>query len=182
MRRENGISVSNERVALGHLESGQKYACRQDWLPAADEYRKALSRESIDWGTNYEANVFLAYALIQLGETEQAIEHCHAAMTIRDRHALAYVVLGLAMQSQRRWNEAARCFIESTRRNPALAYAWPHLEHLLKARPNLLKDDPELGWLVDETREWQEILFSESPESRSRPSYLSFPLMDISDK
>lgn len=181
MSSESQSIRSRERIALDHMNAAHDYERSTNWLEAADEYRKVLSLESRDWGTNYEANVFLAYALIQAGEAEKAIAYCHDAMAIRDRHPLAYATLGLAMQAQSRWNEAARCFIESTRRNPALAYAWPHLEHLLQARPNLLKDDPELERLVDEAREWQEKLFSESPGSKPSPSYLFFPLMEISD-
>ncbi len=182
MNPEEYVNESVERIALRHLEAGQNYACRQDWLSAADEYRKALSTQSIDWGTNYEANVYLAYALIHLGEPDQAIAHCYAAMKIRDRHPLAYAMLGLVMQSQRRWNEAARCFIKATRRNPAMDYAWPHFEQLMEARPDLVKEDLELRHLVNEMREWREKLFSESPESGLRTSYLAFPLMDVSDK
>lgn len=176
------MSVSNERAALDHMNAGHRYQGKHNWLSALDEYRKALSSQSKDWGTNYEANVYIAYSLIQLGESEQGIAHCQAAMAIRDRHPLAYAMLGLVMQSQRRWSEAARCFIDATRRNPAMDYSWPHLEHLLTAQPDLVKNDPELGRLVDEIREWREKIFSDNPDSRPKFSDPFFPLMEISQQ
>lgn len=165
-----------------HINAAHRFEGAENWTAAADEYRKALSCQSRDWGINYEANAFLAYALIQLDDSEQAIAHCYAAMEIRDRHPLAYAMLGLVMQSQRRWNEAARCFIKATRRNPFMDYAWPHFEHLMQIRPDLVKEDTELGRLVDEVREWREQTFAEFPESEPKFSSLHFPLMDISEK
>jgi tetratricopeptide (TPR) repeat protein len=143
---------SRDRVASDLIFIGLEHEQSENWLAAADEYRKALTAEATAWNLRYSANNNLGYVLVQLGDYEQAATYCRAAIAIKPERYNAHKNLGLALQGQGLWSDAARCFIEATRISPMNARAWQHLEHLLLARPHLMEYDPELGQLVSDMR------------------------------
>lgn len=153
MNPENKEMKSVERRASDHVDAGLAFECSENWLAAAQEYRQVFALNPSGWVTRYSANNNLGYVLVQLGEYEQAAEHCRAAIAINPRRYNAHKNLGLALQGQGHWKDAVMCFVEATRLNPTEPRAWQHLEHLLHGRPNLLKQYPELIQLVADVRE-----------------------------
>jgi tetratricopeptide (TPR) repeat protein len=149
---ETKATISRERVALDHIECGLSHEVSENWLAAAEEYRKALAADATAWNLRYSANNNLGYVLVQLGDHDQATSHCRMAIAIEPKRYNAHKNLGLALQGQGFWSDAARCFIEATQLCPGNARAWQHLEHLLQAKPNLLRHDPELGRLIADMR------------------------------
>ncbi len=153
MNPENKEVRSIERRASDHVDAGLAFELSENWLAAANEYRQVFALNPSWWVARYSANNNLGYVLIQLGEHEQAAEHCRAAIAINPRRYNAHKNLGLALQGQGNCKDAVMCFVEATRLNPTEARAWQHLEHLLHGRPNLLKQYPELIQLVADVRE-----------------------------
>lgn len=150
--REN-VTESIERRASDHIDAGIRYECAEDWHAAANEYRQVFALNPTGWIARYSANNNLGYVLIQLEEYEQAAEHCRSAIAINPRRYNAHKNLGLALQGLGHWKDSVMCFVEATRLNPTNARAWQHLEHLLRSRPNLLEQYPELRQLIADMRD-----------------------------
>jgi tetratricopeptide (TPR) repeat protein len=145
-------NISLERKALDHIDAGLAFEFSENWPAAAEEYREVFALNPAGWVARYSANNNLGYVLIQLGEHEQAVNHCRAAIAINPGRYNAHKNLGLAFQGQGHWKDALMCFVEATRLNPTNARAWQHLEHLLHCRSNLLNQYPELRQLVADMR------------------------------
>jgi tetratricopeptide (TPR) repeat protein len=77
------------------------------------------------------------YSLNQLGDFVQGERYCNEATTIDPRRPNAYKNLGLALQGQQRWAEAARCFVQATQVDAADPRSLRHLVELLQAHPEL---------------------------------------------
>lgn len=152
MNTETKVTRSREQIALDHIECGLSHEMSESWLAAAEEYRKALAADATAWNLRYSANNNLGYVLVQLGDYEQAASYCRMAIAIESKRYNAHKNLGLALQGQGLWSDAARCFLEATLLCPGNARAWQHLEHLLQAKPNLVRHDPELGQLIADMR------------------------------
>jgi len=152
MNVESMTVKTPERIAYDHIDRGLNYEMSENWQAAAEEYRLAMAAGASGWNINYSANNNLGYVLVQLGEYDKAVEHCRAAIAIKPEPYNAFKNLGLALQGQGQWSDAARCFIEATLRNPQNARAWQLLEHLLRVRPKLIKRDLELGRIVADMR------------------------------
>jgi tetratricopeptide (TPR) repeat protein len=152
MDSENKVTISTERKASNHIDAGFGFELSENWQAAAREYRQVFPLNPVAWATRYSANNNLAYALIQLGDCDQAVTHCRAAIAIRPGRYNAHKNLGLAFQGQGYWKDAVICFVEATRLNPSDARAWQHLEHLLNRRPSLLNHYPGLRQMVADMR------------------------------
>ncbi len=153
MNHEDHSTNSIERKASDHIDAGLAYECAENWLAAANEYRQVFALNPSGWVARYSANNNLGYVLIQIGEYEQAAEHCRAAIAINPGRYNAHKNLGLALQGLGHWKDSAMCFVEATRLDPTNARAWQHLEHLLQSRPNALDQHPELRQLVADIRD-----------------------------
>lgn len=147
------VTESVERRASDHIDAGIRYECSEDWHAAANEYRQVFALNPTGWVARYSANNNLGYVLIQLEEYEKAAEHCRVAIAINPGRYNAHKNLGLALQGLGHWKESVMCFVEATRLNPTNARAWQHLEHLLRSRPNLADQYPELRQLVADMRD-----------------------------
>lgn len=134
------------------LEVGVGHERNKNWTAAAETYRKAVVTETSDLNGRYFSNNNLGYVLVQLGQFEEAEKYCRVAVSIIPDQYNAYKNLGLAFQGQGHWEAAVRCFLEATRLSPGNARAWQHLEHLLKARPRVMKENPELASLIGQAR------------------------------
>jgi tetratricopeptide (TPR) repeat protein len=143
---------SAERRASDHIDAGLNFECAENWHAAALEYRQVFALNPKGWAARYSANNNLGYALIQLGEFEQALSYCRAAIAVNPARYNAHKNLGLAFQGLGHWKDAVMSFVESTRLDPSNARAWQHLEHVLQGRPNLLNQYPELRQLVTDMR------------------------------
>jgi len=169
------VAKTPERIAYDHIDCGLNYEMSEDWQAAANEYRQAMKAGASGWNLIYSANNNLGYVLVQLGQYEEAEVFCRAAIAIRPEPYNAHKNLGLALQGRGLWGEAAMCFIEATNRNPVDPRAWQLLEHLLRARPNLMKLDSQLAQHVADTR------VSLEQNNLIRPPIAPYPLFKLVD-
>lgn len=141
----SSVSTGNsEEIARVSLAEGCQFEKCQDWEGAIASYRQALEADPKDPLVRYFANNNLGYSLIQLGRFDEAEEYCETAIDINPEQYNAHKNLGLAREGQGRWLDAALSLAEAARLCPANTRAWLHLQQLLKLRPELLAQAPEM--------------------------------------
>jgi tetratricopeptide (TPR) repeat protein len=142
-----------ERQAAYWLALGQTMEQVGDFQAAAKYYRQAFSMEPTESDTWYFINNNLAYCLIQLGQFQEAEPYCRAAIRIGPRKQNAYKNLGLALQGQGKYSEAAKSYVLAVRANSADPRALQHLEALLQQHPEVAADDPGITGLLTSSRD-----------------------------
>ncbi len=146
-----------EKQASYYLATGQLMEQIDDYENAVKFYRQAFSMEPVNNHTWYLINNNLGYSLVQLGRYEDAEPYCRAAIEIESRRHNAYKNLGLALQGQGKYPEAAEAFIAAAKRNPSDMRA---LLYVIK----LSMEQPELSDLDEQIRELREQVRVEIPD------------------
>lgn len=111
---------------------------------ALDVYTKAfeLSQEANPiW---YLLNNNLGYCLNMEGRHQEAEIHCRAAIKIDPARHNAYKNLGIALQGQGKYSDAARSFMAAAIACSEDGRAFRHLEDLIAAHGDILEQEPEL--------------------------------------
>ena len=119
------------------LAMGQTMEQVQDYAAAVRYYREALAMEPARTPTWYFINNNLGFSLNTLGQFAEGERYCRKAIEVDPDRPNAYKNLGIALASQGRPCEAARCFVTATRVNAADPRAFHLLEELLKGHPEL---------------------------------------------
>jgi Flp pilus assembly protein TadD len=142
-----------ERQAAYWLALGQSMERVDDFEEAVSNYRRALSMEPTDADTWYFINNNLGYSLIQLGAYDEAEPFCRSAIQIAPQRHNAYKNLGLALQGQGKFSDAAKSFMRAVQANASDPRALNHLEALVEQHPDLTSLDSELAAFLDRSRE-----------------------------
>ena len=100
-------------------------------------YRQALSLEPVNSDTWYFILNNLGFSLNQLKQFAEGEVCCRRAIAIKPLRANAHKNLGLALQGQRYYRDAAEAFVAAIKANASDRRALGHLENLLKAQPEL---------------------------------------------
>ncbi|TAM44890.1 MAG: tetratricopeptide repeat protein [Acidobacteria bacterium] len=132
------------------LTMGQLCEQRGDFPAAVAAYSRALAllpRQDLDW---YFLNNNLGYSLNQVGRHGEAEAFCRAAIAIDAGRYNAHKNLGLSLQGQGRYVEAARCLLEAARAQPDDLRALGHLEDLLARHEEIARGHPEILKVVQE--------------------------------
>jgi tetratricopeptide (TPR) repeat protein len=137
LRQIMALETDLERKAGCVLAMGQTMEQVGDYAAAARYYREAFAYEPSHTHTWYFIHNNLGYSLNQVGDFAQGERYCRAATTIDPNRPNAFKNLGLALQGQQRWEEAARCFVQATQVEAADPRSLRHLEELLRAHPEL---------------------------------------------
>jgi Flp pilus assembly protein TadD len=115
--------------AMPLINRGNALAARGDWWQAEKSYRLALGREP----GNAEAMNNLAWALLQVDETEAALEWAEKAAVETPRDAAVLDTLAAIRIARQDYPEARRIIDRALPLNPA-----PHLRHALEEKKALL--------------------------------------------
>jgi tetratricopeptide (TPR) repeat protein len=142
-----------ERQAAYWLALGQSMEKIHNYEEAVNYYKQAFSMEPTGTGSWYFINNNLGYSLIQLGQFVDAEPYCRAAIETDPRMHNAYKNLGLSLQGQGRYPEAARSYIQAISANAADPRALRHLEGLLEEHPDLVSEVPEIIDLLAKSRD-----------------------------
>lgn len=118
----------------GHAESDG------DYLGAVGYYEETLKLKPADPAAAYFANNNLGFSLNQLGRFQDGEFYCRVAIPILPERPNAHKNLGLALAGQKRWREAAACYVEATRICPTDPRSCTHLEELLLGYPELVAE------------------------------------------
>ncbi len=122
-------------MSLGQLAEKTK-----DFELAVRFYSEGVGMEPCSQLTWYYLHNNLGYSLIQLGRFAEGEAYCRRAIEISPITCNGHKNLGLALQAQGRYAEAAQCFVTATQANASDARSTAHLEELLKDHPELQFD------------------------------------------
>lgn len=115
-----------------------------DYKAAAEAYSLAFELPQEPDETWYFLNNNPGYCLNQLGQHQEAEKYCRAAIEIQPRYHNAHKNLGIALQGQGRYAEAARSLLRAAKICPTDRRALRHLEDLLTAHKEILEAIPDL--------------------------------------
>jgi tetratricopeptide (TPR) repeat protein len=133
-----------DEAARAHLTLGCVHEHELDWEAAIASYRQVLANDPQDLTVKYFGNNNFGYSLIQLGQFDEAEDYCLAAIEVDVHRHNAHKNLGLVYQGQGRWLDAALSFLTAYELNPRDPRAWHHLQQLLVAKQELLRQSDAL--------------------------------------
>jgi tetratricopeptide (TPR) repeat protein len=135
------------------LTMGQLFEGKRDFQAAVDAYSRAFTLPARENDTWYFLNNNLGYSLNQIGDHDEAEPRCRTAIAINpDRHN-AHKNLGISLQGQGRYLEAAQSLLRAARVAREDTRALDHLENLLSQHEEIGTDHPEILQAVQECRE-----------------------------
>ena len=150
------------------FRQGQLMEHVMDWESAIRFYSKALeigSRADID---RYFIHNDIGFALNQLERYAEAELHLREAIRLDETRPNAFKNLGLSLEGQGKFGEAALCYITATRANASDPRALKHLEELAKRHKEAYADVPDLDYQIFKCREAVEYALSQQPPSPFR--------------
>lgn len=126
-------------LAMGRLMEQIK-----DYDAAIRFYMQAFAMEPVDNDTWYFINNNLGYCLNHFGRHAEAERYCQAAIGINPKRHNAYKNLGISLQGQNCFSQAARCYVAAVQANASDPRALQHLEQLFAAHPEIGLDVPNI--------------------------------------
>lgn len=135
------LDLCNEpdEKARALLDLGAMFEKLDDFKEAVRYYSEALAVRPTAPVCRYFANNNLAYSLNQLGLYAEAEPYCRDAIRTTPERYNAHKNLGVSLQGQGKWTEAACCFVRAIEACPTDERATRHLENLLKEHPEIAK-------------------------------------------
>jgi tetratricopeptide (TPR) repeat protein len=132
---------------------GQARENSRNYKAAVEVYSRAFELPQEKNEIWYFLNNNLAYCLNQERLYMQAQKHCRVAIEIDSQRHNAHKNLGIALQGEKHYADAAMSFICATRLCPADGRALGLLENLLFNHSEVLENDPDLLVQLNECHE-----------------------------
>jgi len=126
------------------LNMGNAMEQLSDYQAALEAYSRAFElpqEQNENW---YFLNNNFGYCLNQVGKYQEAEKYCRAAMDIEPGRHNAWKNLGIALQGQGLYAEAAKNLIHATKLCPIDCRALAHLEDLIAGHREILEEIPDL--------------------------------------
>ena len=133
-----------ETQARMWLLLGQYFERLESFRSAADAYGRGVHLDPADCEVRYFLHNNLGYSLNEFGEHETAEDYCRQAIDIDPQRHNAHKNLGLALQGQGRFVEAARALLSSVAAAPSNPRALRHLRSLLSEKPEIRGSMPDI--------------------------------------
>ena len=137
------IVKTPEQKASCYLGMGQLMEQMNNFEAAIINYSEAMTLEPVDNATWYFIFNNLGYSLNQLKRYAEAEPYCRRAIEIEPRRHNAYKNLGIALEGQSDYADAANCYIKAVHQNASDPRALKHLEELAEKHPTVTVDVPE---------------------------------------
>lgn len=134
-----------EEQARYYLVLGQFMEQIRDYESALTYYSRAHTREPKDKTTWYLINNNLGYCLNHFGRFTEAEPYCRSSIEIDPNRSNAYKNLGIALEGQGQYAEAAKCYHAAVRANAADPRALRHLERVLAGYPEISGEVPDIS-------------------------------------
>jgi tetratricopeptide (TPR) repeat protein len=135
------------------LTMGQLFEGKRDFQAAVDAYSRAFTLPARENDTWYFLNNNLGYSLNQVGDHDEAESRCRAAIAINPNRHNAHKNLGISLNGQGRYLEAAQSLLRAARVAAQDTRALDQLESLLAQHEEIGRDHPEILKAVQECRE-----------------------------
>jgi tetratricopeptide (TPR) repeat protein len=129
-----------EAKAACVLAMGATMEKANNYEAAVRFYKEAFALEPVNTNTWYWINNNLGFSLNTLGRFKEGEVYCRQAIQIDFNRPNGHKNLGISLDGQGMFTEAARCFINATRVNAADARSLKHLEDLVAQHPQLEVD------------------------------------------
>ncbi len=126
------------------LAMGQLLESADDFEGARAAYARGVALEPDNGDVWYLLHNNLGSCLNQLEQYAEAERWCRAAIQIEPLRHNAHKNLGLALQGQGRYVEAARSFIEAVHCEAGDPRALNHLREMVEAHPEIESDMPDV--------------------------------------
>ena len=140
------LSSDQERRAECFLLLGVECEKVDEYEGAVRLYRRGIECDPKGIETRYFLHNNRGYCLNRLGQHEEAEELCRAAIEIDPRRHNAYKNLGVALQGQGMYPEAAACFVRAAIMGPPDPRSVGHLEELLvHHREDVEREIPDIA-------------------------------------
>jgi tetratricopeptide (TPR) repeat protein len=149
---------SREVRAKALLSLGQLSEQLDEYARAAEYYERGLAEESAKDEVGYFLNNNLGYSLNKQGFHERAATHCRTAIAVDPERHNAHKNLGIALEAQQHYPEAANAYRKAAERCTRDSRARMHLEQLAKAHPDLHTTLPDLPKTLEALRKAEEAL------------------------
>lgn len=133
-----------ERKAAYILTQGQLMEQMQNYTAAAVFYRAGLTLEPANSETWYFMNNNLGYCLNMAGNFVEGEYYCRAAIKIDPKWQNAYKNLGMALEGQERYKEAAESYIQAVKANARDPRAYQILVKMVERVPQLIELIPDI--------------------------------------
>lgn len=130
-------------TALYWLQMGGMKEQISDFQAALDCYREGLAIDNPGAKTAYFLHNNVAYCHLQLGQPQAAERLARQAIAIDTEPHNAHKNLGIALEGQGRWPEAAEAYRQAVIAWPADRRAYDHLHRLLEDHPSLAASHPQ---------------------------------------
>jgi len=138
------MSLTNdpEKLASNYLALGQLMEKCNDYSSAIDFYTQAISLYKVNKKTCYFSNNNIGYSLNQLNEFKEAEPYCRTAISIDPTRHNAFKNLGVSLEGQGKYIEAALAYIDAVEKEASDPRALNHLRTLLEKHPEILEMIP----------------------------------------
>lgn len=141
------------KKACCYLKMGQLMEQMEDYEAAITYYSQAFGLEPTDTETWYYINNNLGYCLNHFGRYAEAERYCQTAIQVIPQRHNAYKNLGVSLEGQGQYTQAARCYIAAFQANAGDPRSLRHLEKLLFVHPEVAEEIPELLAMVKHLRD-----------------------------
>ncbi len=155
------------------LKMGQFSEQVRDYDSAITYYRQAFSLEPVHTELWYYINNNLGYCLNHFGKYEEGERYCRAAIRIDPERHNAYKNVGISLEGQGQYSEAAKSYVSAIRANAADPRALVHLENLVAEHDEVSIEIPDIDEQLDRCREavrmakkFEEKFYRESDEEQ----------------
>ena len=146
------IAKTPEQKASCYLGLGCLMEQIENFEAAIKNYSEAMTLEPADNATWYFIHNNLGYCLNQLGRFAEAEPYCRSAIEIEPRRCNAYKNLGISLEGQGDYADAANCYIKAVHENASDPRALKHLEELAEKHPAVTVDVPEFDAKLSDCR------------------------------
>ena len=146
-------SVDLEQEAEMYFHLGQAMEHVEDWESAFRFYTKAFELEPKSEFYWYFIHNNIGFSLNQLKRYSDAEKYLREAIAMDPSRANAFKNLGLSLEGQGRFGEAALSFIAAVRADASDPRALGHLEELAERHNEVLDVNPGLAYQIARCRE-----------------------------
>ncbi len=152
MKRLKVCAREPETKAFCYLSMGQLMQQTRDFKSALVAYTKGFMLEPSRTSTWYFLHNNLAACLNHFERYTEAEWYCREAIKVRSSHHHAYKTLGISLEGQGRYPEAADAFIRAVRKEASDPVSLRLLESLVEGHPEIVLDRKDIHEQVKKCR------------------------------
>ncbi len=152
MERLATVAQDPEKKAFCYLSVGQLLEQVREFDSAMEHYSRALLLEPTNACSWYFVHNNIGCCLNHSERFEEAEHYCRDAIRIDPTRYNAYINLGVSLEAQERYVEAAKSFLDAMKANAVDIELIEHLEGLVKEHVEIEEDMSDIRNVLEEYR------------------------------